>query len=161
MKFMSKTKSYGLIACVAILFQFSSISFATDALEIGTPEEAQDMVARAIEYYKEVGAEAAFDKFTNDPEPEFLYKDLYLYVIHDDHYIAAHSYLPHRVGDSTDLGTLDADGKVIAEEVRNAATPEGGWASYRFKNPATGEIEKKTVWVVWYDKYIFGVGHHN
>ena len=152
---------YRLIACAAILFQFSMIVPVANSAEMGTPEEAQDMVARAIELYKQVGAEAAFDKFTNNPEPEFLYKDLYLYVIHDDHYVAAHSYLPHRVGDPTNLGTLDADGKNINDEVLSVATPEGGLASYRFKNPSTGVVEKKTVWVVWYDKHIFGVGHHN
>ena len=38
----------------------------------GSAEEAQDMVARAIAYYDERGAEAAVARFNADPAPEFL-----------------------------------------------------------------------------------------
>lgn len=53
--------------------------FATPAAaadDRGTAEEAQDMVARAIDYYDEMGPEAAFAKFNTNPAPEFLDRDL-------------------------------------------------------------------------------------
>ena len=46
----------------------------------GSAEEVQDMVARAIAYYDEMGDEAAVARFNADPAPEFLDRDLYIFV---------------------------------------------------------------------------------
>ena len=123
----------------------------------GTPEEAQDMVARAIAYYDEMGAETAFAKFNTYPAPEFLDRDLYIFVGGRDEGMVAHAVNPSLLG-VTYSSFIDADGKRFGEEMKKAASPEGAWFDYRFKNPATGEIEQKSSWAVLHDGYIFGVG---
>ena len=123
----------------------------------GTAEEAQDMVARAIAYYDEMGAEAAFAKFNNNPAPEFLDRDIYIFVGGRDDGMVAHAVNPSLLGVRYS-SFVDADGRRFGEEMRNAVTPDGVWVDYRFKNPTTGEVEQKSSWAVLHDGYIFGVG---
>ncbi len=128
----------------------------------GTAAEARAMVAAAVAYYDEVGAEAAFAKFTDDPAPMFRDRDLYVFVIDEDAVTVAigQDTAPSRIGRSS-LGFMDADGVDIGRAVLAAAAPDGGWARYRWRNPATGEIEPKASWVVSHDGYVFGVGIYN
>ena len=60
----------------------------------GSAEEAQDMVARAIAYYDEMGAEAAVARFNADPAPEFLDRDLYIFVVGPEGTVVAHGSTP-------------------------------------------------------------------
>lgn len=128
----------------------------------GTAAEAKAMVAAAVAYYDEVGTEAAFTKFTDDPAPMFRDRDLYVFVIDEDAVTVAigRDTAPSRIGRSS-LGFMDADGVDIGRAVLDAAAPDGGWARYRWRNPATGEIEPKASWVVAHDGYVFGVGIYN
>ena len=143
---------------IAFLLLFSCISTVSAQEMRGSAEEAQAMVASAVEYYKQMGAEAALDKFTNAPRPEFREKDLYVFVVDvEEDRVVAHGTEPSRVGEPN-LGLLDADGRDIGLAVLEAATPEGGWANYKYKNFSSGNIEKKKSWVVLHDGYIFGVG---
>ena len=143
---------------VASLLLFACISTVSAQEMRGTAEEAQAMVASAVEYYKQMGAEVAFDKFTNDPGPEFREKDLYVFVANvEEDLLVAHGTLPDQVGQSN-LGLLDADGRDIGQIVLDAASMEGGWAEYKYMNFSSGEVENKRSWVVLHDGYIFGVG---
>ena len=135
----------------ALLLTFAAPAAAGD--DRGTAEEAQDMVARAIAYYDEMGAEAAFAKFNTDPAPEFLDRDLYIFVGgRDDDGMVAHATAPSLLGVKSS-SFIDVDGKRFGEEMRETASPDGVWVDYKFKNPVTGEIEQKSSWAD-----IFGVG---
>ena len=123
----------------------------------GSAEEAQDMVARAIAYYDEMGAEAAVARFNADPAPEFLDRDLYIFVIGPEGTVVAHGV------DSSLLGValasfIDADGKEFGEEIGLMASAEGAWVDYKWKNPVSVEIEQKSSWIVAHDGHIFGAG---
>ena len=123
----------------------------------GSAEEAQDMVARAIAYYDERGAEAAVARFNADPAPEFLDRDLYIFVSGPEGTVVAHGV------DSSLLGValasfVDADGKEFGEEIGLMASAEGAWVDYKWKNPVSGAIEQKSSWIVAHDGHIFGVG---
>ena len=145
-----------IVLSIFVLLSFSTVVNAE--IMRGTPEEAQAMVAKAIKYYSQVGPEAAFDKFTNAPVPEFLEKDLYVFVINkSEDVLVAHGKEPMRVGEPNQ-GLLDADGVDIGAVVLNAATSEGGWARYKYQNFESGRVENKSSWVVLHDGYIFGVG---
>jgi signal transduction histidine kinase len=123
----------------------------------GTAEEAQDMVAKAIAYYDEVGKDVAFAKFTDDPAPMFRDRDLYVFVEDEDGVSVAHGIDPSLIG-RTSVGLKDSQGMDIGRAILDAATVDGGWANYEWLNPATGETEPKSSWVVRHDGYIFGVG---
>ena len=150
-------KTIHLLRSLAAALLLTLAASAATGGDRGTAEEAQDMVARAIAYYDEKGAEAAFAKFNNDPAPEFLDRDLYIFVGGRDEGMVAHATSPSLLG-VTYSSFVDVDGRRFGEEMREAVTPDGIWVDYRFKNPATGEIERKSSWAVLHDGYIFGVG---
>ena len=148
--------SSGVAALVAVLvLALAAPAAAGD--NRGSAEEAQDMVARAIAYYDEMGAEAAVARFNADPAPEFLDRDLYIFVIGPEGTVVAHGV------DSSLLGValasfVDADGKEFGEEIGLMASAEGAWVDYKWKNPVNGEIEQKSSWIVAHDGHIFGAG---
>ncbi len=123
----------------------------------GTAEEAQDMVARAIAYYDEVGHDAAINKFNIDPAPEFLDRDLYIFVVGPSETIIAHAFNPDLVG--VDINTVvDADGNVIGTGMMEAARDGEGWIDYKWADPITGKNHMKSSWVVRHGDNVFGVG---
>ncbi|MCE2519858.1 MAG: cache domain-containing protein [Alphaproteobacteria bacterium] len=135
------------------------LTFATPAAasgDRGTAEEAQAMVARAIAHYDEMGAEAALARFNADPAPEFLDRDLYIFVYGPEDAIVAHGVDPSLLG-RTYSSFTDVDGKRFGEEMRRTASADGTWVDYKWINPATGEVEQKSSWLVLHDGHLFGV----
>jgi len=53
------------------------------AQELGTPAEAEVLFDEAMTYVEENGLEAAREAF-NDPDGDFVYKDLYVFCIDYD-----------------------------------------------------------------------------
>ena len=139
----------------ALLLAFAAPAAASD--DRGTAEEAQDMVARAIAHYDEMGAEAALARFNADPAPEFLDRDLYIFVYGPEDAIVAHGVDPSLLG-RTYSSFTDVDGKQFGEEMRQTASADGTWVDYKWMNPATGEVEQKSSWLVLHDDHLFGVG---
>lgn len=142
-----------LIAGLALVL----LAGLAQADERGTAEQAQAMVADAIAFYDEVGAEAAFETFNVEPRPRFYHGDLYVFVIRDDGMIVAQAADPGRVGLDA-LVQLDAAGEPYGRWLVERPTPEGTWIDYVRLNPATQEIEPKSSWVVRHDGYLFGCG---
>ena len=151
----AKTIHRLLIPVAALFLAFAAPDAESD--DRGTAEEAQDMVARAIAYYDEMGAEAALAKFNADPAPEFLDRDLYIFVYGPDDTIVAHGVDPSLLG-RTYSSFTDVDGKRFGEEMRQTASADGTWVDYKWKNPATAEVEQKSSWLVLHDDHHFGVG---
>jgi len=125
------------------------------AAERATAEEAQAMVARAIEAYKAEG-KAAFSKMTV-PSTEFRDRDLYVFVIGPDHKVVAHGLDATRIGrDVTKF--VDPDGKAYGKEFIAKANESGSWVEYKFRDPITDKMLRKSSWIVLHDGYIFGAG---
>lgn len=123
-----------------------------------TAEQTKTMVAAAIAYFNEAGAEATFAKITDNPKPEFRDEyDLYTFVLDKDGVCVAHPITASLIGRNW-IEWKDEDGTSIGGAIVNAATAEGGWASYKFLNPVTGKVEPKKSWVVPHDGYIFSAG---
>jgi cytochrome c len=123
--------------------------------ERGTREEAQALVARAIDAYESDGEEA-FKRITA-PSTEFADRDLYVFVIGPDHKLVANAATSRYLG--TYFPTLrDPDGKLYGQEMISEAREVGAWVEYRFPDPQTGEILPKSTWVVLHDGYIFAAG---
>ena len=149
--------SLGVAALVAVLvLALAAPAAAGD--NRGSTEEAQDMVARAIAYYDEMGAEAAVARFNADPAPEFLDRDLYIFVSGPEGTVVAHGVGPPRFWELPLASFVDADGKEFGEEIGLMASAEGAWVDYKWKSPVSGEIEQKSSWIVAHDGHIFGAG---
>ena len=123
----------------------------------GTAEEAKAMVADAIAYYDEVGAEAAFKTFNTDPRPRFYDRDLYIFVIARTGKVVAQAADPNRVGIDA-MTVVDAEGTPYGRQEVELPTPEGVWIDYVRTDPLTGEVKQKSSWVVAHDGYNFGCG---
>jgi signal transduction histidine kinase len=129
---------------------------AAAAEERGTADEAKAMVAKAIALYREKGAAAAL-AIMNSPDGGFRDHDLYIFAYGPDRKVAVQAADASRIGLDAD-SVSDVDGKHYGTESMAAATPEGVWVDYRRANPATGQIEQKSSWLVRVDGYIFGCG---
>jgi cytochrome c len=127
-----------------------------DAAERGTAEEAKAMVAWAIALYREKGAAEAF-AIMNRPDGGFRDRDLYVFAYGPDRKVVVQAADATRIGLDAEA-VRDADGKYYGKESLAAATPQGVWVDYRRANPANGQIEQKSSWLVRVDGYVFGCG---
>ena len=138
-----------------ILLIGCAISCGAVAAERATADEAQAMVARAIKAYKTEG-KTAFNKMTA-PSTEFRDRDLYVFVIGPDHKVVAHGLDAKRIGH--DVTTfVDPDGKAYGKEFIAKANESGSWVDYKFRDPLTDKVLRKSSWIRLYDGYIFGAG---
>lgn len=130
----------------------------TDIVLTGTDlDKAKEQVAAAIYRYNQIGDDA-FDEIS-DTDGSFIDGETYTFVITTGGVVRAHAANPDLVGD--DISDLqDSDGSLVTQGIIDVASPQGGLATYRFTNPATGEEEPKDSWVVLHDNLIFGSGDY-
>ncbi|MDE0309508.1 MAG: cache domain-containing protein [Acidiferrobacterales bacterium] len=146
------------IACILLLA--SPASAAETGKERGTRAQAKVMVAQAIVLYDLKGAAAAFERFNQEPAPDYRYWDLFIFVMDAaDGKMVAHALAPSFVGlDIREI--IDPAGVNVGQVLIDAANPGGAWADYQAIDPASGEIVAKSTWAVLHDGYIFGCGIH-
>ncbi len=144
--------------CACFLLYVSPALADDTAVERGSAADAQAMVAQAIVLYDEKGVNAAFERFNENPAPDFKRLDLYLFVINvTDSKLVAHALSRSRIGlDTREL--IDPDGINIGQAIMDAANPDGTWVDYQSRDPVSGNFLPKSSWVVLHDKYIFGCG---
>ena len=120
-------------------------------------DKAKEQVATAIYRYNQIGDDA-FDEIS-DTDGSFIDGETYTFVITTDGIVQAHAANPDLVGD--DISDLeDSDGSLVTQGIIDAASAQGGLATYRFNNPVTGEEDPKDSWVVLHDGLIFGSGDY-
>lgn len=119
-------------------------------------QAAEDLVAEAIALYRDEGPEEAFGTM-NSAQGGFRRGELYIFVIDPDDMTVVHAGDAALIGRNAD-NVMDADGQPMGPILRAAATEQGGWAEYRFRDPEDGDVEPKRSWVVLEDGYIFGAG---
>ena len=120
-------------------------------------ERAMTLVRRAIEHLRQHGADKAFADF-NRRDGGFFDGDFYI-VAHDlNCVIQANGAKPEHVGqDHTHL--KDVDGKRFAwETVRVACERGSGWVDYRWTNPRTGRIQRKSTYAERAGDFVVGCG---
>jgi cytochrome c len=111
------------------------------------PNDAVAMVDKGAAYLKKNG-KAALIKEVNAKNPEFINATTYLTVRALDGTQLAHPTNPKLVGKNL-VVLPDADGKLFRKEVIETAKAKGkGWVDYRYNNPETKDIEKKSTYFV-------------
>ena len=127
---------------MAVLICLLTASFVY-AAERGTAKEAQDLVAKAIAYYKAEGKDKAFAAI-NEPKGQFTKKDLYVFVFDFNVVCLAHGANKALVGKNF-VELKDSTGKPFAKEIVDGAKSKGkGWVDYNWTNPTTKKIEAKS-----------------
>jgi cytochrome c len=121
--------------------------------------KAKDFVKRGIELIGKVGEKKAFEIISNQ-KGEFVDGEFYLFVVTFEGITLAHGGNPALVGKS--LKPLqDPDGVYFIQEFIKLAKAKGsGWVNYKWSNPKSKKIEKKTSYIeaVPGKKYFVGCG---
>ncbi len=131
---------------------------ATALSGLVTPDDAQAMVRKAVDFYRKHGRER-FIKEANDPQGEFRRKSLYAFAYDLDMTMQAHPVKPELVGQNL-LDKKDwSGGKYFRKEIQEIALTKGsGWVDYQYENPATQKIQPKTTYVERVDDLIICAG---
>lgn len=125
-----------------------------------SPEEARDLLDRAVAQMKQSGAVTAYKAF-NDPHGKFVRGDLYVFAIGlNDGKFRAFGVTPQKSGQ--DASALkDATGKPLVKEMIALAKNHGsGSIDYVWRNPATNAVEPKHSLVQRVDNVLLGVGYY-
>ena len=123
-----------------------------------TPQQAQDMVARAIALFEEKG-EAAFTVFNEGKASGVVEGEVYIVVqsVGPDGKVLAHAANSKLIG--TPLSEIvDETGKAFAVEMSQKATANGGWFDYMWPNPAVDKVQRKEAWAVLHEDLVFIAG---
>lgn len=131
-----------LFAALLAFLALSSSAFASD-----DPSVAVGMVEKGLAYLQKNGQDALIRE-VNNKNPEFVKDGVYLTVRSLDGTQLAHPVNPKLVGKNM-VVLPDADGKLFRKEIIEQAKTKGkGWVDYRYNNPATKEVEKKSTYFV-------------
>jgi methyl-accepting chemotaxis protein len=116
------------------------------------------LVKRAVEHVRLVGVKRACIDF-NDPKGAFVEGEDYVFALAADGTQLAFAPNPSIVGqnniDDRDPVTGIAAGR---EMLRRAVDPGFGWVDYPFRNPKTGEVVPKSVYVEGVEGIVLGCG---
>ena len=127
------------------------------ALEMTADDPAaytQAFVEAAVSRYESTGRDATVAHYNT---AESVNGQWYVFIVDENDVIISHATVPGNVG--RDIKTINGvDSWPIGRAIVRAASPEGGWLTYYFANPATGETELKHSWLARHDGLIFGSG---
>jgi cytochrome c len=128
-----------------------SAVIATAVFALSTAHAADDpaaaiaMVDKGAAFMQKNGKDALITAI-NAKSPEFVNGGLYLTMRALDGTQLAHPTNPKLVGKNL-VVLPDADGKLFRKEIIDGAQKTGkGWVDYRYNNPTTGNIEKKSTY---------------
>lgn len=143
-----------LITIVVIL----SVVGAAYAQQRKTSAEAKALLDKAVSFYKANGPEKALAVF-NDLHGPFVNGDLYIFALDMNGKILAHPVKPKLVGKSG-KEIRDPDSKNFIEEMVVVAKTKGaGTVEYKWENPQSLVVEKKSSYVEKVDAVILGCGY--
>jgi cytochrome c len=127
------------------------------AAEKSTAEEAVAMVKQAVAYLNANGKEKAFEEF-NDPQGQFVTRDLYVFVNDMNGTTVAHGGNVKLVGKNV-LELKDASGKAFIREMVEVTRTRGkGWVEYKWMNPQSRSLETKLTYVEKAGDFVIGCG---
>jgi cytochrome c len=117
---------------------------SVQAGDIGTPEEAKAMAAKAAEFWRTNGEAKALAAFADQSGP-FRDRDLYVFVVDDNAVSVVNGGFPTLTGKF--VGDLrDAAGKPFVRDF--LAIKEEGEVSYLWANPQTKKVYPKVSYCI-------------
>jgi cytochrome c len=124
-----------------------------------TPEQAQALSERAAAYLGEVGVEKAFSAFTNK-DGGFVDGELYVFCYNHYGVVMANGGSPSLVGRNL-MHMKDTDGAEPTALGINMGFENGrGWINFKWPNPETKRIERKSAYVIRTADIVCGVGYY-
>ena len=109
-------------------------------------DQAISLVGEAAKLVQSVGKEKAIVEL-NKPESRFVDGEFYVFAYDLQGVLVAHPKNAKLVGKNL-LEVPDVDGKFYRKEILEQAKTKGtGWVSYKYKNPESGKVERKTTYL--------------
>lgn len=141
---------------IAALMMFSAFAFGTAFAAGASKDEAVDLVKKAAAAVQS-GQKDQLIQAVNSKNPNWVKGDLYVVVLGQDGKHLAHPN-SSLIGQSM-LDVPDEAGKQFRKERVDVAMAKGeGWVDYKYKNPSTGKIEDKTMYVMKAGDVILSAG---
>lgn len=131
-----------IIPIIFINFNFSIYSDAIRDRKI----KAEKLVKNAIKLIEKEGLEAAVPKF-HDKTGEFIDGEYYIFIVDFNGITLAHGGNQALVGKNM-LELKDPDGVYFIKEfIKIAKEKTKGWVNYKWPNPQTNKIERKSSYI--------------
>jgi cytochrome c len=138
----------------------STCPFMPAASHAATPEEAQAFSQRAAAHIVQVGEQKAFADFTR-PDGGFVQGELYVFCYDRDGVNKAHGGNPLFLGKNL-LHIKDPDGREPNLEIVKTGFGQGqGWVDFKWPNPVTKRIQRKSAFVIRTNDVVCGVGYYH
>jgi signal transduction histidine kinase len=154
---MGRRKSIAAFAASALAFHVVAVHPMSAAA--ATPEQARAFSERAAAHIEQVGEERAFADFTRR-DGGFHDGELYVFCYDSKGLNMAHGGNPAFVGRNL-LHIKDPDGvEPNALIVRKGFEEGRGWVDFKWPNPVTKRIEKKSAYVIRTNDVVCGVGYY-
>lgn len=124
-----------------------------------SPQDAINLVQKAVKYMKENGREKAFAAF-NDPNGQFVDGSLYIFVYDmQGTNLAIGNGASQRMIGKNLYDLRDPDGVYTIRRLIEIGKTQGkGWVDHKFINPVTKNIEPKSTYVEKYEDILIGSG---
>lgn len=135
---MKLLKTLVTVLCTALV----GLAFASDK-----PDDAIAMVDKGLAFMQKNGKDALI-KEINGKNPAFINGDTYLVVRSAEGVMLGHPFNQKLIGKNMQE-LPDADGKYFRKEIVEVARTKGkGWVDFRYNNPVSKEVEKKSSYFV-------------
>jgi cytochrome c len=142
------------IAALVLSLVFAAMA-PIHAANNASPDEAKAMALKAADYLKANGAEKSYTLFQTKDEPTFHDRDLYVYVLDNGGKVLSHGVSAPLIGKPL-IELRDVDGKAFIQDI--VAVKDADWISYKWQNPVTKAVEKKTAYIVRIGDSVVAVG---
>ena len=148
-------KSLALVA-MAVGLTLAVVSCADDSQPHGAAL-AVAHVADAIEMYEDAGIESTLAHYD---DPASIDGEIYVVITGPDNTVLNHPYRPALTGTTAQAVTMD-DGRLATEAISaSVSSGQPAWVSFDFFNPVNDDLERKHVWAVPHDGYVFIAGYY-
>jgi len=131
--------------------------FKLKSTQMGTADEAIDLVKKAVTAIKERGRADTFADISN-PLGGYTDRDLYVVVYDINGKNHAHGANAKLIGQDLINAKDGAGNPFVRDRVEIAKTQGSGWQNYSFLNPVSKQIEPKSMYLEKYDDLIVGCG---
>ncbi len=119
-------------------------------------DTAKALVSKASAFLKANG-KAKTIATINDKNGPFVKGELYVFMYDDKGTMLAHPMNPGLIGKNL-INLKDSDGVLFTQNFYKKAKAGGGWVDYKWTNPVTKVIDRKSSYVIWQDNLLIGCG---
>lgn len=140
-----------------LMLSFAMGGACAGGTDRGTADEAVAMVKKVIADIKKYGKDKVVQEVQKQ-SPQYRDRDLYVTIGTMDGINLANGNNPKLAGKNI-LDLKDVDGKFIVRERIDIAHTKGqGWQDYRWPDPITKEIQKKSMYIERYEDITVACG---